>query len=142
MQAWTATEALPRPEGDWQTAELEIETLYHDGVSFNALVFLNNDTFDEAKAPEEQAGFAGRFSVFGHGDCWGDAGHCEVPGPVSSFDHRPPHPLTAINISLDVTSALRAVDGDGVLVTVVAASAAPDVSDPLRFEGLGLAVYQ
>lgn len=43
---------------------------------------------------ELAAGYVGSFSVFGHGGCYGDVGHCEVVPRDDPFDVRPPHPLT------------------------------------------------
>jgi hypothetical protein len=64
--------------------------------------------------------------VFGHGECGGDAGHCEPPvAPRGAFDLRPPHHLTPMELSLDVSDAVAAIAKSGaadspVTVTLVA----------------------
>jgi hypothetical protein len=106
-------------------------------------VFLNNTDVAE-DAGDDTPGFAGRFTVFAHGDCWGDAGHCEPTGePVSAFDRRPLHPLTPIDITVEITDALRALGAvDEVTVTALAWSSEPEKrEDVLRFARLTLITY-
>jgi tyrosinase len=145
MQRWTS-EPIPLPafaEAPWERADLEFESLEHDGPSYAVAVFLNNPDVPE-DAGDDTPGFAGRFTVFAHGDCWGDPGHCEPrTRPVSAFDRRPLHPLTPINITVEVTDALRALgDVDEVTVTALAYSTQPDKrEDVLRFARLTLVTY-
>ena len=138
MQRWTSEPlAIPKAEGaPFAAAEVSFEDLRHDGASFVVRVHLNAPDADEDTAP------AARFTVFAHGDCWGDAGHCEVvTDPVSPFDRRPAHPLTPRNLSVDVTDALKALgDVDEVTVTALA-FAVDDTAEPLRFGRLTLVTY-
>jgi tyrosinase len=132
----------PFDRAPWIRADLEFEHLDHEGPSFVVLLYLNNEEVAETAGREESENFAGEFSVFGHGECWGDEGHCEVPSaPVSAFDRRPPHPLTPINISLEITAALRRL-GNPHEVTLTALCFGPeDQSEPLRFKRLSLITY-
>src|SRR5206468_1231186 len=86
------------------------------GPSYVVHLYLNRpDVADDAFA-EAGRGHAGHFTVFGHGECWGDLGHCDVPtGALHAFDRRPPHPLTPINITVEVTDALKALGDDARL---------------------------
>jgi hypothetical protein len=145
MQRWSS-QPIPVPAVDdapWERADLEFEGVEHDGPSYAVAVFLNNpDVADDAG--DDTPGFAGRFTVFAHGDCWGDAGHCEPTGePVSAFDRRPPHPLTPIDITLEITDALQALGAvDEVTVTALGYSSEPDKrEDVLRFARLTLITY-
>jgi hypothetical protein len=82
--------------------------------------------------------------VFAHGDCWGDPGHCDPSrGPLHTFDRRPLHPLTPINVTVEITDALRALGPvDEVTVTALAHSTEPDKrEDVLRFARLTLITY-
>ena len=81
--------------------------------------------------------------MFAHGDCWGDVGHCDIPEPVSPFDRRPPHPLTAFNATLEITESLDALpDGTGeITVTVLAFNKNGDEDGVLRFKELTLLTY-
>lgn len=138
MQRWTSEPlAIPKAEGaPFTSAELSFEDLRHDGPSFVVRVHLNAPDADEETAP------AAGFTVFAHGDCWGDLGHCEIPTePVSAFDRRPAHPLTPRNVSVDVSDGLKAL-GDVDEVTVTALAFAVDGTEaPLRFGRLTLVTY-
>ncbi len=111
MQRWTS---LPLrvsrdPSAPWRRADLAFEDL-RDGPSFRVLLYLDNPDANEHSGRDIATGYAGEFPVFAHGDCWGDAGHCEVdPGPVSPFARRSMHPLTPIGISVEITEALQRV---------------------------------
>jgi len=108
------------------------------------VLFLNNPDVAEDAIPDETPGFAGHFTVFAHGDCWGDPGHCDPPGkPVHAFDRRAPHPLAPINITVEITEALQALkDVEEVTVTALAYSTEPDKrEDVLRFGRLTLITY-
>lgn len=144
MQRWTAPEPLPiPPHDDSFAAELEFEDLRHDGPSFAAYVYFDNPEVDEG-AGLEGAGYVGSFQVFGHGECWGDVGHCDLPSePVNPFDRRPPHSLTPINVAVDCTTALRELGEKAeVTVTVLALSQDPEQKpEPLKFKRLTLVTY-
>jgi len=106
MHRWESQAlALPPSDQPFAEASLEFEDVRHEGPSFTVYAYFDNPDVDE-KAGASGDGYVGRFRVFGHGDCWGDAGHCDLPqGPVHEFDIRAPHPLTPIDISLDCTAA-------------------------------------
>ncbi len=144
MQRWTSQPlTVPRhPGAPYARADLEIEGVQHDGPSCYALFYFNLPEADEHTGRDIPQ-FAGAFSLFAHGRCWGDPGHCEVPsGPLSVFDRRPPHPLTPINITLTVTEALRAVAEAEVTVTVLTFPVLGSDSDQaLRFSRLTLLTY-
>lgn len=145
MQRWTASEPLDVPlhEVPFDYAELEFEDLRHDGPSFTGYVYFDNPEVD-AEAGEGGEGYVGRFVVFGHGECWGDVGHCDVPSePVSDFDTRPLHSLTPINVAINCTDALRELgDKSEVTVTVLAYPDEPDKKEePLKFGRLTLVAY-
>ena len=125
-------------------ANLEFEDVEHDGPSFVVKLVINNPKVEDAVSPESP-GYAGHFTVFGHGECWGDAGHCDIPsGPLHEFDRRRPHPLTPINVTVDVTQALlEAPEAGEVVVTALADSLDPSVTaNPLRFKRLTLVTFE
>lgn len=144
MQRWTSQPLpVPRhPDAPYARAALELEGLEHDGPSYYTLLYFNLPDADQHTGREVPQ-FAGAFSVFAHGNCWGDLGHCDPPiGPLHAFDRRAPHPLTPINITVDVTTALRALIEDDVTVTGLAFPAAgSDNDNPLRFQRLTLVTY-
>jgi tyrosinase len=103
-------------------ADLTFYGLDHSGPSYEVRVFFNHRDASPETALNADTGFAGKFSVFGHGGCFGEEGHCEVRAPVSAFDRRPPHQLVPAVRILTVTDAIRDLlqrDARSVTVTAV-----------------------
>lgn len=106
---------VPATEGepDFYRADLEFHGVDHSGPSYEARVYVNNPDADESTPRDAEHGYVGSFFVFGHGGCFGDEGHCDIPsGPVSPFDRRQPHALTPVNKKVIATDAIRAALGD------------------------------
>jgi len=123
----------------------------HSGLSYDVRLFLNNPTATASTPRTVEHGYAGRFTIFGHGGCYGDEGHCDVPlAPADPAGMRPPHPLTPQDTYVTVTDALRHVLADsGTLqtVTLVPVSITPRQADRkpapelLRFSDVSLHTY-
>lgn len=138
-------------ESEFKRADLEFHGVDHAGLSFEARVFLNNPEADENTEKTEENGYAGSFYIFGHGGCFGDVGHCDVPTePRQPFDKRPPHPLTPTKKRIIVTEALKkaAEKNPGeITVTVVPVIRGdqPDVKavakDVLKMERISIITY-
>jgi tyrosinase len=142
--------AIPAREDqeDFARADLEFYGVDHSGSSFEAMVFLDNPDADENTPREAGSGYAGSFYVFGHGGCFGDVGHCDIPeGPRGPFDRRSPHPLTPQKRTVVVTEPLKlvrdTVDGDLTVTVVPIASESPVNAEEnlLSFEQLALITY-
>jgi len=106
---------------DFKRADLIFHDVDHSGPSYQGRVFFNNPEADESTPRTLEKGFAGEFTIFAHGRCWGDQGHCMVPEQRREFDQRSPHPLTPRPVAVNVTAALRkaARETDKISVTVV-----------------------
>ena len=141
------TAAGPEP---FTRADVVFTGVDHSTLSYDVRLFFNNPaaTADTARTPDER--YAGRFTVFGHGGCYGDEGHCDVPEPSTDpTDLRPPHPLTPLDTYVTVTDALRILLTDDVLrtTTLVPVSLAPRQSDRgpalelLHFADVSLQIY-
>lgn len=148
MQRWTS-DPLRLPvdaEAPFKRVDLEFEDVAHDGSSYVALVYLNNKRATQRTGRDASKGFAAGFSVFAHGICWGEEGHCDIRrDPVSAFDRRPQHRLTPQNVTLDVTDsvkALGAVSEVEVTVVAVATNEPGRRSGVLRFDALTLVTYE
>lgn len=128
----------------FKRAVLQFHKVDHSGASFQARIFFNNPRANEKTPMTLEEGYAARFHIFGHGRCWGDAGHCDVPTARRPFDVRSPHPLTPREVEVVVTDALRkvALQTDTLTITVVpviyAASDKRDMKDCFHFKDLTL----
>ncbi len=128
-------------------ADLEFLRLDHSGVSYEGRVFLNNPkaTFETPK--DKKKGYAGSYQVFGHGQCFGDHGHCMVPKTYRPEDKRRPHPLERVTEIVTVTDAMRKAAEVGRMVKVtivpviVAATAKCDLDHVVDFKALRLVTY-
>ena len=142
-------------EADFVRADLEFHGVDHSGLSYEARVFLNrlDADLDTPLEPGEDGGYAGSFHVFGHGGCFGDVGHCEVPTTRNPNDKRLPHPLTPHTKTVIVTEEVRRIrdstDSDQLTVTVVAdvydvgdLPVGRDAAEPLLFDSISLVTYE
>jgi tyrosinase len=136
---------LPDPRGEFARADLAFYDVDHSGSSFEARVFLDNPEADVATSREDPS-YAGAFHIFGHGGCFGDEGHCDVPtGPADPFDLRPPHQLLPQVKLVVVTEAIRELLASGrkeVAVTVVAETPGERPNDVLAFTRIRLLTYK
>jgi hypothetical protein len=115
------------------------------GASFVAKVFLDPQGENPDTSPSREAGYAGFFCIFGHGGCFGDEGHCDVPAARDPFDLGPPHALTPQVKLVDVTAELTKITTDAIVVTVLPVS--PSASgalliDALEFSSMRLLSYE
>jgi tyrosinase len=99
------------PEGErpeFTRADVVFSGVDHAQSSFEVRLFFNNPTADSSTERTEANGYAGRFHVLGHGGCYGDVGHCDVPErSADATDLRPAHPLTPLDTYVTVTDALN-----------------------------------
>lgn len=151
MQAWSTPEPLVLPIDFGSVARLDLEfvNMRRDAGSFTAYVFVddvNSEAAVPADAGRDYETYAGAFNVFAPTVCWGVDDHCDwSKGPVSPFDRRPPHHLTPINVSMDVTDAVKRLGNpDALTVTVHAALRADREASEnvVRFESLSALAYK
>ncbi len=125
---------LDRPAPGFYRADIEFYGVDHSGASLEARVFIDNADANASTAMEPGQGYVDSFYIFGHGGCFGDDGHCEVPtGPRRPNDLRPQHQLTPIDVRVVATDTLRAAaerpDGSKLTVTVVPVIEPEDAAD-------------
>jgi hypothetical protein len=120
-------------ESEFSRADVVFQGLDHSQGSYEVRLFLNNPSATVDTPRTAEYGYAGRLTIFGHGGCYGDLGHCEVPVPSSDpTDLRPSHPLTPMDTYVTITKALRSVlERDGALRTL---TLVPVSTPPLRAE--------
>jgi len=125
---------LERPAPGFYRADIEFHGVDHSGASLEARVFVDNADANASTAMEPGQGYVDSFYIFGHGGCFGDDGHCEVPtGPRRPFDLRPQHQLTPMDVRVVATDTLRVAaerpDGSKLTVTVVPVIEPEDAAD-------------
>lgn len=134
---------LPTAEGSFERADLIFYGLDHSGSSYEGQVFFDPRGVG-AGADAGHRAYVGSFFIFGHGGCFGDVGHCDIPAARDPFDLRPPHQLEPALRVLTVTDAVKGLLGRGVeaaKVTVIARTAERKPADILSFETVRLATY-
>lgn len=136
---------------DFNRADLVFEGVDHAGPSYEARIFLNNPSANADTPRTLDQGYAGSFHIFGHGNCFGDVGHCDVDERGKApHDLRGPHPLTPAHKLVKITDGLKHVlqrDGKLEHVTVVPVAfghAATSEADPegfLKYDKVQLYTY-
>ena len=110
----SAPRARPRTGAEFTRAELGFYGVDHSGASHTAEIFFDNPGADINTPRDPSSGYAGWFTVFGHGGCFGAERHCDVHGRhVDAFDIRPPHPLTPLTIAVTVTTRSTVFESRG-----------------------------
>lgn len=132
-------------------ADIVFTGIDHAAGSYEVRLFLNNPGATADTARTEENGYAGRFTVFGHGGCYGDEGHCEVAvTSADPTDLRPTHPLTPQTTFVTITESLRRLLAGGAglaTVTLVPVSITPRRADRkpapelLKFGDVSLQTY-
>ncbi len=109
---------------DFDRADLIVDGIPHDESSYRVDVFFNLPTADAETPHTLETGYAGSFSVFGHGGCFGGAAHCDINSASTDVTAKGiatarPHPLTPKRKIMTVTEQLkRTIAQDGALETV------------------------
>lgn len=98
---------LPEPDLQFERADLVFYGVDHSGPTFEARVFIGAKRGIDRSADVEHPAYAGSLFVFGHGRCYGEAGHCDVPSERDPFDWRLPHHLEPGTQILTVTDTVK-----------------------------------
>jgi len=104
--------------------------------------FINQPGANAGTDIRDNPHYAGYLAIFGHGECYGGPGHCDLP-PVRArpYDERPRSHNTPRNHRLDVTKAvqraLEKTDELQITLLVIGVDYRED-SDLLRLEGVSL----
>ncbi len=115
---------LPDPEHRISRVDLVVYGVDRAGESYEGRVFIGRKP--PAGAAADHPSYAGSFFVFGHGECWGEEGHCEVPTERDPFDLRLPHHLEPDVAIVTVTDHVRELIGEIAKAPVTVAAHAAD----------------
>jgi hypothetical protein len=149
MKRWLSP-PLPVPDLDptqISRADAVFTGVDHSADSYEARVYVGNKRPTIETGLDPDRGYAGSFTIFGHGGCFGDdADHCNPEkAHHDAFDIRPPHPLEPLTKTVRITDALkRRAAGEEVFISVVAVDetgAETQPSDAMEFGELRLLVY-
>ncbi len=99
-------------------ADLIFMGVDHGTLSYEVRIYLNNKQANCDTKCIADAGYAGKFTVFGHGGCFGGDGHCDVPRPMLGAPLVTQHPLTRQRIVVPITQSLKRVCDKGPLQSV------------------------
>jgi tyrosinase len=104
--------------------------------------FINQPGADASTPITDNPHYAGYLAIFGHGECYGGPGHCDLPPPrARAFDQRPRSHNTPRNHRIDVTEAARKAlaKSDEVRITLVVIGVDyREERDLLKLEGVSL----
>lgn len=134
---------LPAAEHRFARADLIFYGLDHSGSSYEAQVFMAARGVG-GRPDQSHRAYVGSFFIFGHGGCFGDVGHCDIPTARDPFDLRPAHQLEPAVRILTVTEPLQAMLTQGhtaAKVTVVAHTEGRASDEVLSFRKIRLATY-
>jgi tyrosinase len=139
------TEAIELPPRDrpFVRADLLFYGLDHSGPSYEGRVFVDPRGVGKDADLTHRA-YAGRFYIFGHGGCFGEVGHCDLPSGEDPFDLRPSHQLEPATRIVTVTDTIRGLlerEVEAAKVTVVARSEGRAANDVLGFDTVRLVTY-
>ncbi|WP_156441084.1 tyrosinase family protein [Burkholderia sp. ABCPW 14] len=106
--------------------------------------FLNLPGADASTPIRDNEHYAGYLAIFGHGECYGGPGHCDLPpARTRAFDQRTRNHNTPRNHRLDVTAAVRkmlerAPDQELRITLLVIGADYREDKELLRLEGVSL----
>jgi tyrosinase len=135
--------AVPDPvRSAFRRAEVRLHRVPQLPRSCFIRVFLNLPDAN-ASTPIDDSHYAGYVAIFGHADCIGGPGHCDLPpGRPRHYDQRPRHHNTPRNHRVDVTRiAKRLLDAGATslqIVLVVIGADYREDNELLRLEGVSL----
>ncbi|WP_346618361.1 hypothetical protein [Blastococcus montanus] len=136
------------PPAPFSRADLVITGVDHSQMSYEVRIFLDNPDATAATPRTAEEGYAGRYTVFGHGGCYGGDGHCDAP--AAGEDLRLAPPPRPYDTYVTVTGALQRIlaAGDSLrTVTLVPVSLPPRRADRgpapelLHFDDVSLQTY-
>lgn len=134
---------VPKPvRAAFDRAEVRLHRVPQLPRSCFIRVFLNLPDAD-ASTPITHKHYAGYLAIFGHGDCVGGPGHCDLPpGRPRPHDQRPRHHNMPRNHRINVTETARRLFGAKatslqITLVVIGADYCED-NELLRIEGVSL----
>lgn len=134
--------AIDRKVRKFRKAEIRLHWVPQLVRSCFVRAFINQPGANAATPVRNNPHYAGYLAIFGHGECYGGPGHCDLPPPrARAFDQRPRSHNTPRNHRMDVTEAARALlaKSDDIQITLVVIGVDyREERDLLKLEGVSL----
>ena len=138
-------------ENEFSRADIEIHNVDHSGRSYEGRIFLNNPNANLKTELTLIYGYVGSYYIFGHGGCFGDMGHCDIPAEGRRmFDYRPSHHLRPQYKRIIITNALKELGKDvnkfTITIVPVLYGSTPIADDShlenlIKFDKIGIITY-
>ena len=128
--------------GNFERAEVRLHRVPQLPRSCFIRVFLNLADANGSTSIEDPH-YAGYLAIFGHADCIGGPGHCDLPpSRPRPYDQRPRHHNTPRNHRIDITKTAKHLFADGAtslqLTLVVIGADYCEDTDLLRLDGVSI----
>lgn len=133
-------DGTPKLPKTFERAYLELSGIDTKGATFVGRVFFNNPDANENTPTNAENGYVGSFSVFGHGGCIGQEGHCQARPGTREFDYRPKKVTDDGVAQVAITDGLRKVLQEGtdvsfqIVPVILSAPEGCDTQKPLKFK--------
>lgn len=89
-------------------ATVQFHQVKHPKESIVVHVFVNAPNADTGTVRIGNPNYAGRFTIWGHGECWGGQGHCDVPVNARITGSR--HHLVPFDINYDISQCVAKIE--------------------------------
>jgi hypothetical protein len=141
---------ITKLENEFYRADIEIHNVDHAGPSYEGRVFLNNPNANQKTELTLEKGYVGSYHIFGHGGCFGNMGHCDIPtGRRRIFDYRSSHHLRPQYKRIIITNALKELGKktNKFTITIVPVvygeqpTSETDKKEIVKFERIGIISY-
>jgi hypothetical protein len=95
-------------EKDFYRGDLLLLGVHINVPTYEGRVFINNTKANSDTPTDLEHGYVGSYGIFGHPDCLGDAGHCDMRPQRFKFDVIP-YRLAPENIAISITEKLKSM---------------------------------
>jgi len=119
-------------ERDFYRADLRLLGVDIKVPTYEGRVFINNTSANLDTPTDLEHGYVGSYGIFGHPDCLGDEGHCDVHTQRLKFDVIP-YRLVPEDISITITDKLKSLAKQTSDFTV---TICPIVCPPIEEHGM------
>jgi hypothetical protein len=119
-------------EKDFYRADVLLLGVHINVPTYEGRVFINNTKANSDTPTDLEHGYVGSYGIFGHPDCLGDAGHCDMRPQRFKFDVIP-YRLAPENIAINITEKIKSMLSQTEDFTI---TICPIVCPPIEEDGM------